>query len=332
MPNIDISLNTLGIILAALAFGFYNGLHDSSNVVAPMISTRALRPRTALWMAALAIGVSPFIFGVAVATTIGRDIVADDSLNVTAMYAALLAAIGWNIITLKLGIPSSSSHALIGGLIGAVWAAEGLEAILWSGLTKVILALLLSPIIGLIAGYYAVKFVKFLGKRATPRINIWFQRGQIVVGLALALAHGTNDAQKTMGIMVLGLQATGNLDNFAIPDWVIIISALAMASGTLLGGWSLIKTLGMKFYRLRPIHGFGAQTAASSVILGAAMFGGPVSTTHVVSSSIVGAGSADRFQMVRWGVINNILLSWFFTIPATMGFSALLFQLFDLLE
>jgi len=315
------------LIVIALVFGFYNGLHDSSNVVATVISTRAMRPRLALWMAALANGVGPLLFGVAVAETIGHEVVAERAVTLPVVYAALLAAILWNVITLKLGIPSSTSHALIGGMVGPVLAGYGSGAILANGLLKVLLTLFLSPILGMIAGYWIIKLCFFLARGATPRINVWFQRGQILTAAMLALSHGTNDAQKTMGVIALGLVATGHMATFHIPLWVILASAVAMGAGTLCGGWSLIRTLGTGFYRLRPVHGFSAQIASSAVILGAALLGGPVSTTHVVSSAIVGAGSAERVQKVRWGVVNSIVVSWLLTIPAAAALGALLYTL-----
>jgi len=318
-------------VTIALAFGFFNGLHDSSNVVATVISTRALSPRRALWLAAIANGVGPLIFGVAVATTIGHEVVAEEAVTLSVVYASLLAAIAWNVVTLLVGIPSSTSHALIGGIVGAVWAGFGVDSILMGGVTKILLALFLSPILGMITGYYIVKLSYFLAQGATPHVNIWFKRGQLLTATTLALSHGTNDAQKTMGIIALGLVATGTINTFSIPTWVILASAVAMGAGTLFGGWSLIRTLGGRFYRVRPVHGFGAQTASSAVILGAALLGGPVSTTHVVSSAIVGAGTADRISKVRWGVFNNIVLSWFLTIPAAAAMGALLYLLIEAL-
>ncbi|NLF76622.1 MAG: inorganic phosphate transporter [Chloroflexi bacterium] len=325
------SLNAFVLVTIALAFGFFNGLHDSSNVVATVISTRALSPRRALWLAAIANGVGPLIFGVAVATTIGHEVVAEEAVTLSVVYASLLAAIAWNVVTLLVGIPSSTSHALIGGIVGAVWAGFGVDSILMGGVTKILLALFLSPILGMITGYYIVKLSYFLAQGATPHVNIWFKRGQLLTATTLALSHGTNDAQKTMGIIALGLVATGTINTFSIPTWVILASAVAMGAGTLFGGWSLIRTLGGRFYRVRPVHGFGAQTASSAVILGAALLGGPVSTTHVVSSAIVGAGTADRISKVRWGVFNNIVLSWFLTIPAAAAMGALLYLLIEAL-
>lgn len=327
-----VSIETIAFVGVALIFGFYNGLHDSSNIVAIVISTHAMRPRSALWMAAIAVGVGPLLFGVAVATTIGRDIVESNAVTIPVVFAALLSAITWNMITLTFGIPSSSSHALVGGIVGAVWAGFGLGAIQWNGLLTVVMALLLSPIFGLIAGMVVLRLVYGVTRNATPRINMWFRRGEVLSGGALALAHGTNDAQKTMGIIVLGLVATGQIETFEVPLWVIAISAMAMASGTMLGGWSLIRTLGKKFYRIRPLHGFSAQSASSLVILVAALLGGPASTTHVVSTSIVGAGAAHRVQMVRWGVMANIVLSWVLTIPATASIGAIIYGVITLVS
>lgn len=315
------------LVAVALVFGFYNGLHDSSNVVATVISTRALSPRRALWMAALANAIGPLIFGVAVATTIGDEVVAREAVTLPVVYAALLSAILWNMLTLILGIPSSTSHALIGGIIGAVWAGYGFDDIEPAGLSKVLVALFLSPILGGLAGYWIVKLAFFLARNASPRINVWFRRGQLATAATLAISHGSNDAQKTMGIIALGLVATGHLEHFHIPLWVIAASAGAIGAGTLFGGWSLIRTLGTGFYRVRPVHGFSAQAASSAVILGAALLGGPVSTTHVVSSAIVGAGSAERVQKVRWGIVEQIVLSWFLTIPAAGVFGALIYAL-----
>lgn len=323
------SIEAVVFVAIALTFDFFNGLHDSSNVVATVISTRALAPRRALWLAAIANGIGPLVFGVAVATTIGHEVVAEETVTLPVVYAALLAAIGWNVITLVLGIPSSTSHALIGGIIGAVWSGAGPDALEPGGVTKVLVALFFSPVIGMVAGYITIKVLFFLGRAATPHINVWFKRGQLVSSAVLAMSHGSNDAQKTMGIVTLGLVATGDLATFEVPLWVILSSAGAIALGTLFGGWSLIKTLGAKFFRVRPIHGFSAQAASGAVILGAALMGGPVSTTHVVSSAIVGAGSAERMQKVRWGVVNNIVLSWLLTIPAAGVLGAVVHKLIE---
>jgi PiT family inorganic phosphate transporter len=327
MPGLPV--NTIVLVIIALAFGFFNGLNDASSAVATVISTRALSPRRALWMAAIANAVGPLIFGVAVATTIGQEVVAPEAVTLPVMYAALLSGMGWTAITLSLGLPCSTTHALFGGLGGAVWAGYGLGAIQMHGFIKILAALFLSPILGLIAGYWLVRLTYFLARGATPHVNIWFKRGQLVAAATLALAHGTNDAQKTMGMIALGLVAAGRLTMFHIPGWVILSSAAAMGAGTLFGGWNLIRTLGAKFYRVRPIHGFDAQVASSVIVLGAALLGGPVSTTHVVSSAIVGAGSADRVQQVRWTIFEHIITSWLLTIPASAALGALLYELIE---
>lgn len=323
----DLPTSAIILVAIALVYDFWNGLMDSANVVATMISSRALGPRRALALAAVAEAAGPFLFGTAVARTVGSEVIAAEAMSLEVVIAALIGAILWNIITVTFGIPSSSSHALIGGMIGAVWVGYGLEHIIVSGLSKILLALFLSPILGMIAGYIVVAFLRVLGRHATPRINVWFKRGQLVTSTMLALSHGTNDAQKTMGIITLGLMVTGVIDEFVVPTWVIAVSAGAIALGTLFGGWSVIRTLGSKFYKVRPIHGLGAQVASAGVILGAALLGGPVSTTQVVSSSIIGAGSAERARMVRWRVFRNILLTWIFTIPAASGVSALVYLL-----
>jgi PiT family inorganic phosphate transporter len=315
----------IALIITALIFNFLNGLHDSSNIVATMISSRALSPSAALGITAIAEFCAPFIFGVAVAKTIGQDVVVPGTVSIEVIFAALLSAILWNILTWFLGIPSSSSHALVGGLIGAVSVGAGLRTLQPNGMEKILISLLISPVIGLGAGYLFTKLVFFLAKGASPRINWFFKRSQILTSLALALSHGTNDAQKTMGIIALALVTTGYLTQFQIPTWVIALSAGAIALGTFCGGWRLIKTLGGRFYKIRPVHGFSTQVTSATVILGAALLGGPVSTTQVVSSAIMGVGSAERLSKVRWGVAGNIAAAWLLTIPATALVAAALY-------
>ena len=317
------------MIVLSVIFDFLNGIHDSSNIVATMIASRAFSPRVALGITAIAHFIAPFIFGVAVATTIGHEVVSADAISMNVLIAALASAIIWNLLTWFLGIPSSSSHALIGGMIGAVTIGAGASAIELHGMEKILIALFISPIIGLALGYFFTKIVFFLARGATPKINTFFKRSQIVSAIALSLSHGTNDAQKTMGIITLGLVIAGVIPNFEVPLWVITISAGAIALGTALGGWKLIKTLGSKFYKIRPVHGFSAQLTSAFVILGASIVGGPVSTTQVVSSAIMGVGSADRVKMVRWGVAKDIIVAWIVTIPATAAIAAGLFLFFD---
>ena len=305
------------VIVLALVFDFLNGIHDSSNVVATMISSRAISPRFALGMTALANFVGPFVFGVAVANTIGHEIVAAETISTQVLVAALVSAIFWNLLTWYLGFPSSSSHALIGGFVGSVVMAAGWSAIQLHGLEKILIALFSSPIIGYLIGYIVLRAVMLLSWNATPHVNSLFKRSQVLTALALALSHGTNDAQKTMGIITLALVTGGYLDTFAVPFWVILICASMIALGTAVGGWKLIKTLGGKFYKIRPVDGFASQLASAAVIIGASILGGPVSTTQVVSSAIMGVGAADRVNKVRWGVAGEIATAWFLTIPAT---------------
>ncbi len=305
------------LIALAIVFDFLNGVNDSSNIVATMISSRAIRPRIALVMTAVAEFSGPFIFGVAVANTIGHDIVVSDFLKIEVLIAALISAITWNIFTRLLGIPSSTSHALIGGILGAVFVGAGIQAIIMGGVLKVLIVLFVSPVVGLLAGYLIANLVTLLSWKASPRINGVFKKLQIVTSLGLAMSHGTNDAQKSMGIITLALLITGQISTFAVPQWVVLICASAIALGTSIGSWKLIRTLGSKFYKIRPVHGFAAQTASAAVILTASLIGGPVSTTQVVSSAIMGVGAADRVSKVRWGVAGEIASAWLFTIPST---------------
>jgi PiT family inorganic phosphate transporter len=305
------------VIVLSLLFDFLNGIHDSSNVVATMISSRAFSPRLALGVTAVANFVGPLIFGVAVAETIGHEIVVAESISTEVLVAALVSAIFWNLLTWYLGFPSSSSHALIGGFMGAVAVGAGWQAIQLGGLEKVLIALFTSPIIGFIFGFLILRLILILSWNATPRINVFFKRSQLVTALALALSHGTNDAQKTMGIITLALVTGGYLTVFAVPTWVILLCAGMIALGTAVGGWKLIRTLGGKFYKIRPADGFASQLAGAAVIIGASLVGGPVSTTQVVSSAIMGVGAGERVNKVRWGVAQEIAVAWLLTIPAT---------------
>jgi PiT family inorganic phosphate transporter len=272
----------------------------------------------------------PFLFGVAVATTIGSEVVDPEAVTSGVIIAALCSAILWNLFTWYFGWPSSTSHALIGGLVGATLVSAGVEVIFLDGLLKVLLVLLVSPILGFVFGYLMLKVIYFLARGASPRINAVFRRGQWGTSLALSLSHATNDAQKTMGIIALAMVTTGYADEFYVPWWVIALSASAIALGTASGGWRLIETLGAKFYKIRPVHAFGSQMTSASVILGAALLGGPVSTTQVVSSSIMGAGSADRLSKVRWTVARDIAVAWLLTIPISALLAAGIYSLVDL--
>jgi PiT family inorganic phosphate transporter len=321
-------------VTLALFFGFTNGFHDAANVVATIITTGAMTPRMALGMAAIGEFIGPFLFGTAVAQTIGENIIAISTfdtkllhLSISLIIAALIGAIAWNLITWFWGLPSSSSHALVGGLVGAVWVAYGPDKIVWKGLIYVVAVLIISPILGLIFGVLSFKITLYLSRNATPKAKFFFNRMQILSSIALSLSHGANDAQKPMGIIMMSLVILGLSPTFHIPFWVIASCATAIALGTATGGWRIIKTIGSRIYRLRSVHAFCAQTSSAAVILGAALVGGPVSTTHVVSSSIMGVGAGQRISAVRWSVAKNIVVAWFITIPASAVIAALSFFL-----
>ncbi len=324
----------IAVILLALLFDFSNGFHDAANVVATIITTRALSPKRALVIAAVCEFIGPFLFGTAVAQTIGKNIIDVSAFDPTALHisaaliiAALIGAIMWNLITWFFGFPSSSSHALIGGMVGAVLVAYGSGKILWGGVLYVVASLVISPLLGLIFGMLFLKITFRIFRNATPKVNYFFNRMQIPSSIALALSHGANDAQKSMGLITLSLVVLGFSPTFRIPLWVVASCSAAIALGTASGGWRIIKTMGSKIYRLRSVHAFCAQTASATVILGAALVGGPVSTTHVVSSSIMGVGAGQRMSAVRWGVAKNIILAWFITIPASALMAGLSFFL-----
>jgi PiT family inorganic phosphate transporter len=316
------SFNLIIVIGLALSFDFLNGIHDSSNIVATMISSRAFRPGTALGLTALANFFGPFLFGVAVATTIGDEVAKGNVLNLDIIIASLVGAILWNIATWFLGIPSSSSHALIGGLVGAVIVGAGVDAIKLDGLGKVLIALIASPLVGFAVGFLVTRLIYFLARGATPNINKFFRNSQLVTALGMAFSHGTNDAQKTMGVIALSLVIGGVLPSFHVPTWVVASSAGAIALGTAFGGWRLIRTLGGRFYKIRPLHSFATQLTSGVVILTASFLGLPVSTSQVVSSAIIGVGASESVGKVRWSVAEEIVTAWFITIPASALVSA----------
>jgi len=317
----------LAVLGLAVLFDYINGFHDTANAIATSVSTRALRPEHAILMSATANFVGA-LTGTAVAKTISSGL-ADTPPGAegqTIVAAALVGAIVWNLITWRLGIPSSSSHALIGGLLGAVVVSVGAEAIKVDGvLTKVLLPLVLSPILGIGIGFLSMVVILNIFRRANPRrINERFRRLQVVSAAAMAFSHGSNDAQKTMGIMTLALVAAGLLPaDSAIPLWVIVLAATAISLGTAAGGWRIIRTMGQRVVKLDPVHGFAAETTAASIIYTASHFGMPVSTTHVISSAIMGVGASDRLSAVRWGVAGNIVIAWILTIPASAAVAAL---------
>jgi PiT family inorganic phosphate transporter len=311
----------LAVLGLAVLFDYINGFHDTANAIATSVSTRALRPEHAILMSATANFVGA-LTGTAVAKTISSGLATTPggADGQTIVAAALIGATIWNLITWRLGIPSSSSHALIGGLLGAVIVSVGTSAVIVDGvINKVILPLVGSPIAGITIGFLFMVVLLNVFQRANPqRINQRFRRLQVVSAAFMAFSHGSNDAQKTMGIMTLALIAAGVLPADAhIPLWVIVLAATAISLGTAAGGWRIIRTMGQRVVKLDPIHGFAAETTAASIILTASHFGMPVSTTHVISSAIMGVGASDRLSAVRWGVAGNIVIAWILTIPAS---------------
>lgn len=319
-------ISTAVILFLALIYGYLHGTSASASVVATIISSRAIGPRKAIVLAAVATSLGPFLLGTAVANTIGQELISTPASTAHVVVAGLTGAIFWTAFTLWLKIPSSVSQALIGGLVGAALAGFGAQAILTQGLQKALTGLFISPILGLVMGFIFVRLSYQVCRAASPHVNTWFNRGQVFVSVFMALSLGANDGQKIIGILTLGLVSTGFLHSFSISIWVTIISAAMIGIGTLLGGWRLIHTLGGKFYKIRPVHGFSAQLASGAIILSLALVGGPVSGSQVVTSAIVGAGSADRLQKVRWGVFQQILTSWVFTLPMSALAGAVIYS------
>lgn len=323
------------VVFSALAFDYINGFHDTANAIATSVSTRALTPRRAVILAAL-FNFFGALYSTGVAQTLAKDIVSPQYAPSEVVIAALLGAIAWNLITWYYGIPSSSSHAIIGGMIGAAASHAGFGILHWDGLTKIVLALIFSPIAGMILGFIIMKVLFFLFQQAAPsKVNHGFRKMQILSAALLAFNHGSNDAQKSMGIITLALVAVGMQasTNLVPPLWVKIACALAMATGTSVGGWRIIRTMGGKIFKLEPINGFAADLSSSIVIWTATVFPGlhlPVSTTHVVSGSIMGVGSAKRVSAVRWGVAQQMLMAWVVTIPSSALISGIIFKIISL--
>ena len=312
------NLTLWAVVAVALFFDFTNGFHDTANSIATSVSTRALSPRAAVLSSAVLNFLGAFA-SFAVAATIAKGIVDQAVVTPDVILAGLVGAITWNLVTWYLGLPSSSSHALIGGILGSAVAAAGLDVVKWDGLKdKVLIPSLIAPFLGIaLAAGLMISIVWIIQRRSPGTVNRVFRRLQLVSGGFVAFTHGTNDAQKTMGIIMLALIATGHLsaDADRPPTWVIFSAALAMALGTYAGGWRIIKTLGTRIAKLDPPQGFAAQTACASILFGTAHFGFPVSTTHTISGSVMGAGASRRLSAVRWGVAGNIVLAWVMTIP-----------------
>lgn len=323
------------VVCAALVFDFVNGFHDTANAIATVVSTGVLRARTAVIMAAL-LNVCGAFVGTAVATTIGKDILDPAIVTQQIVLAALLGAISWNLITWYFGMPSSSSHALVGGLVGAGLVAGGLEHLQQAGVLKVVTALVVSPFFGFAAAFLLMIAIYWITRKTqVSKINHHFRKLQLLSSGFMAFSHGTNDAQKTMGVITMALVSyAGHPDpaeKFPVPVWVVLACAVAMGAGTAVGGWRIIRTMGTKIFKLRPIHGFCAETGAAIVLQVGAHFGLPTSTTHCITSAIMGAGSTTRLSAVSWGVTRNILWAWILTIPLAAAMGAGVYSIFQVI-
>jgi inorganic phosphate transporter, PiT family len=311
------------VVAVALGFDFTNGFHDTANAVATSVSTRALTPRLAVLIASCANLAGAFVT-TAVAKTVGKDIVASDLITTKTVLAALLGAIAWNLLTWWLGLPSSSSHALIGGLVGASLAQSGENGVLWHGLAhKIVIPALVAPLVAFGAAFLLLVAIYWVFQKLTRGVaNRGFRLGQLASGTFMAFTHGANDAQKTMGVIALALFANGNLKEFDIPTWVKLAAGLSIAAGTYVGGWRIMRTLGQRLYKMEPESGFAAQASAGATIWAATHYGYPLSTTHVISGAVLGAGATQRLSAVRWGVAGNIVFAWVLTIPAAAAVAA----------
>lgn len=309
----------VAVIIAALVFDYINGFHDTANAIATCVSTRALTVKTAIFMAAT-LNFAGAMVSTKVAKTIGKGIVDANEITQMVVLAGVMGAIVWNLITWYYGLPSSSSHAIIGGLVGSVVAHAGFGALQWEGLKKIIMVLLISPVIGALFGFIFMVILMWTFRNKAPYgLNKGFRKLQIVSAAVMAFSHGTADAQKSMGVITMALVSYGTLATFEVPTWVKIACAVAMALGTAAGGWRIIKTVGHDFVKLQPVHGFCVETASAGVILGASALGLPTSTTHVITSSILGVGLSKRMSAVNWTVAYRIVCAWIITIPASAG-------------
>lgn len=326
MDTVNIGMGVVVLLVVmALAFDFMNGFHDAANAIATVVSTRVLRPQTAVLLAAFFNVIAVMVFHLKVATTVGKGTIEPAIIDHYVVFGALVGAIAWNVITWYYGIPSSSSHALIGGLAGAALAKAGPSSLIASGLIKTVLFIFISPMLGMLLGALMLLLVSWLCKRVTPRsMDKWFRRLQLVSSSLYSLGHGGNDAQKTMGIIWMLLIAAG-LSNPAdpLPMWVVVSCYMAIGLGTMFGGWRIVKTMGQKITKLRPVGGFCAETGGAITLFLATALGIPVSTTHTITGAIVGVGSTKRMSAVRWGVAGNIVWAWVLTIPCSALIGAL---------
>lgn len=326
MSNVEISIYVLGMLIAlALVFDFMNGFHDAANAIATVVSTGVLKPQTAVAMAAFFNFIAIFVVGLKVASAIGKGTIDPMVVDHYVIFGALVGAIVWNLITWYYGIPSSSSHALIGGLVGAAVAKAGTGALIAGGLIKTVIFIVVAPMLGFALGSIIMLIVSWLFVKSTPRkVDTWFRRLQLASAAAYSLGHGGNDAQKTLGIIWMLLIASGNLaiDAAEPPQWAIISCYAAISFGTLFGGWRIVKTMGQKITKLKPVGGFCAETGGAITLLMSSFWGVPVSTTHTITGAIVGVGASQKMSAVRWGVAGNIVWAWVFTIPASAFMAA----------
>lgn len=312
----------IGAIFVALFFDFVNGFHDAANSIATVVGTRILRPLQAVTLAAIANFAGPFIFGVAVATTIGKGIIHPDFVTIYIVIGALVGAIIWDLITWILGLPSSSSHALVGGVLGAGIAGAGTQAVIFGGLEKVFVGIIVSPVVGLVTAFLlATLLITIFAKKKPHVVNSVFGKLQLVSSTYFSLTHGANDGQKTMGIIALILLTEGVITSFEIPFYVIVLAAVAISLGTFFGGWRIVKTMAVKITQLKPYQGFAAETGGASILATLAWLGIPASTTHAISGAIMGAGAVKRVSAVRWGIGKRIVWAWVITIPASAAVS-----------
>jgi PiT family inorganic phosphate transporter len=326
--DMGVSITLVLLILVALAFDFMNGLHDAANSIATIVSTRVLKPQYAVVWAAFFNFAAYFVFGVHVANTVGSGIVDPNLVDDPLVFGALMGAISWNAITWWGGIPSSSSHALIGGIVGSGVAKAGFSSVVWSGLSKTIIAIVISPLTGFVLALLLVLFVSWAFVKANPSFaDGFFRKSQLVSAALYSLGHGSNDAQKTAGIIAVLLYSHGIYSEFTVPGWVILSCYSVMSMGTLMGGWRIVHTMGSKITRLTPMQGSCAETAGAVTLFGATWLGIPVSTTHTITSSIVGVGAARRVSAVRWNVATGIVYAWLITMPAAAIISALFYWL-----
>ncbi len=330
---LDINFSLALVIFLALMFDFLNGFHDAANAIATIVISRTLTPFQAVILAGFANFIGYFVFGVAIAKMIGKGVVQIETITLPLLLGALIGAILWNILTWIWGLPTSSSHALIGGLIGSGIAASGLKVIVWEGVLKIVLFIIVAPLLGMIGSVIFTFLILFLFRKANPRnATKIFKPLQLISATCYSVGHGTNDAQKTMGIISLALFCGGQTTSFDVPQWVIFSCHGAIALGTMFGGWRIVKTMGTKITKIHALEGFCAETAAALVLIGTAHIGIPVSTTHVIAGSIMGVGTVERAGKVRWITARKILWAWLLTIPATAACGALSYWIFALLH